>query len=183
MKLRKFFIKDDDSGTAINRLFTKAMGIYILTNLVSVIGPTIDGIIVGSYYQTDEVAAIGLTSFFLVGIRTLVAAVICRGSNILVSRMIGAGDKEGANKAFSLSIVLGLVTSGLMTFICIAFSNPIAVMLGARGSLAHLMKPTSDYLIGYCIGLPFYTIFTILLPYLKMDGDYSFVTYLIKIFK
>ena len=177
MRLLKRAAGDKDSGGAIHRMFSTAMGVFILTSLVSVIGPTIDGIVVGSCYKLDEVAAIGLTSFLLVGIRTLAASIIGTGSNVVVSGLIGAGDKEGANRAFSLSLVLGLIVSSLMAFACIFFSGQIAVMLGARGSLAHLMKPTSDYLIGYCIGLPFYTLHIILLPYLKMDGDYSFVTF------
>ena len=77
--LLKNVFKDRDSGTAINRLFSTAMGVYILTSLVSIIGPTIDGIFVGSYYKVDEVAAIGLTSFLLVGIRTLAASIIGTG--------------------------------------------------------------------------------------------------------
>ena len=169
--------RDKDTGSAIDRLFSTAMNVFILTSLVSIIGPTIDGIFVGSYYKVDEVAAIGLTSFLLVGIRTLAASIISTGSNVVVSRLIGAGDKESANRAFSLSIVMTLVLSGLMAFICIFFSDQIAIMLGARGSLAHLMKPTSDYLIGYCIGLPFYAIHVLLLPYIKMDGAYRYVTY------
>ena len=173
--LKRIFI-DKDSASAINRLFSTAMGVFILSSLISAIGPTIDGIVVGSYYQLDEVAAIGLTSFLLVGIRTLAASIIATGSNVVVSRMIGAGDKKSANKAFSLSIVLALTISCLMALVCIIFSNQIAIMLGARGALAHLMKPTSDYLIGYCIGLPFYAIYMVLMPYLKMDGNYNFVT-------
>lgn len=174
--LKRIFKKDNDSGTAINRLFSKAMGVFILTSLISILGPTIDGIVVGSSYQVDEVTAIGLTSFLLVGVRTLAASIIGTGSNVIVSRLIGAGDKNAANKAFSLSLVITLALSCLMALICIVFSNPISIMLGARDSLAHLVKPTADYLIGYCIGLPFYAIHIVLLPYLKMDGNYSFVT-------
>ena len=176
MNLLNRITKDKESGTAINRLFSTAMGVFILTSLVSAIGPTIDGIVVGSYYKLDEVAAIGLTSFLLVGIRTLAASIISTGSNVIVSRLIGSGDKESANRAFSLSLILALALSGLMAAVCIIFSNQIAIMLGARGALAHLMKPTSDYLIGYCLGLPFYAVYIIFLSYLKMDGDYSFVT-------
>ena len=50
--------------------------------------------------------------------------------------MIGAGDKETANRAFSLSLVLSLALSFLMAFVCIVFSDGIAMTLGARGALA-----------------------------------------------
>ena len=149
---------------------------FILTCLISVIGPTIDGIVVGSFYSVDEVAAISLTSYLLVGIRTLAASIIATGSTLIVSRLIGSGDKKAANRTFSLSIVLSVGASCLIALLCILFADKIAVFLGARGSLTHLMKPTADYMIGYCLGLPFYTATVILMPYLKMDGDYRLVT-------
>ncbi len=46
--LKRIFI-DKDSASAINRLFSTAMGVFILSSLISAIGPTIDGIVVGSY--------------------------------------------------------------------------------------------------------------------------------------
>ena len=165
-----------DSSTVINRMFSTAMGVFILTCLISVIGPTIDGIIVGSYYSVDEVAAIGLTSYLLVGFRTLAASIIATGSTLIVSRLVGSGNKEAANRTFSLSIVLSVGASCLIALVSILFADKIAMLLGARGSLIHLMKPAADYLRGYCLGLPFYTITVILMPYLKMDGDYRLVT-------
>ena len=165
-----------DSSSVINRMFSTAMGVFILTCLISVIGPTIDGIIVGSYYSVDEVAAISLTSYLLVGFRTLAASIVATGSTLIVSRLIGSGNKKAANRTFSLSIVLAMGASCFIALVSILFADKIAIFLGARGTLSHLMKPTADYLIGYCLGLPFYTATVILMPYLKMDGDYRLVT-------
>ena len=149
---------------------------FIAANLVTALGPTIDSIFVGSYYQVDDVAAIGLTHFLLVGYRTLAASIITRGAHVIVSRKIGAGNKEDANKYFSLSIMMCFFVSVAIALFSIIFSNNIAALLGARGSMAYLMKPTSDYLIGYCLGLPFFTLANILTPFLQMDGDYDLVT-------
>ena len=167
---------DKASSAVINRMFSTAMGVFVLTCLISVIGPTIDGIFVGSYYSVDEVAAISLTSYLLVGFRTLAASIIATGSTLMVSKLIGSGNREEANRTFSLSIVLSLGGSCLLALFSVLFADQIAMFLGARGALIHLMKPTADYLRGYCIGLPFYTATVILMPYLKMDGDYRLVT-------
>lgn len=163
-------------GSVIEKLFSTAMIGFIFSNLVTAIGPTVDGIIVGSYYSVESVAAIGLTSFLLVGYRTIAASVISRGAHVISSRHMGSGDKEGANQVFSLSVVLSLLISVLLAAISICFSQYIAVFLGARGASSYLLDPTSDYLIGYCVGLPFYTATVILTPYLQMDGDYNRVT-------
>ena len=173
---RKNIAEVKESDRLIEGMFSTAMSVFIISYLISVIGPTIDGIFVGSYFSVDDVAAIGLASFLLVGYRTLAASIISAGANILVSRLIGSGDKEEANSVFSLSLVLALGASCLIALLSIIFSDQIAVFLGAKGDLANLMKPTSDYLVGYSLGLPFYTITIILIPFLKMDGDYSLVT-------
>lgn len=173
---RKKTMEHKESDRLIEGMFSTAMGVYIITYLISVIGPTIDGIFVGSYFTVDDVAAIGLTSFLLVGYRTLAASIISAGANIMVSRLIGSGNKEEANHVFSMSLILAVGASCLIALVSIIFSNQIAILLGAKGDLANLMKPTSDYLIGYSLGLPFYTIAIILIPFLKMDGDYRLVT-------
>ena len=173
---RKDIAEVKESDRLIEGMFSTAMSVFIISYLISVIGPTIDGIFVGSYFSVDDVAAIGLASFLLVGYRTLAASIISAGANILVSRLIGSGDKEEANSVFSLSLVLALGASCLIALLSIIFSDQIAVFLGAKGDLANLMKPTSDYLVGYSLGLPFYTVTIILIPFLKMDGDYSLVT-------
>ena len=174
MRIKGF--KTNDESSVIDQQFTTAMFAYIAANLVTALGPTIDSIFVGSCYQVEEVAAIGLTAFLLVGYRTIAASIITRGAHVLASRYIGAGDKEGANQYFSLSIVMGLVASVGIALFTILFSSNIAQLLGARGALENLMKPTSDYLIGYCLGLPFFTLASILTPFLQMDGDYDLVT-------
>lgn len=168
--------KNKRGGSVIEKLFSTAMIGFIFSNLVTAIGPTVDGIIVGMYYDVESVAAIGLTSFLLVGYRTIAASIISKGSHVIGSRLMGSGDKEGANQVFSLSIVLSGFVSVFLAAVSIGFSRYIAVFLGARGVSSHLLGPTSDYLIGYCVGLPFYTATVILTPYLQMDGDYNRVT-------
>lgn len=169
--------KMDRSGSAvIERMFSTAMVAYIFSNLATAIGPVVDGVIVGAHYSVDEVAAIGLSSFLLVGYRTVSASVIAKGAHVIASGRIGAGDKEGANRIFSLSVVLSLSAALVLALLSIAFSDRLAVLVGAHKGLAHLMKPASAYLRGYCVGLPFFAATTVLTPFLQMDGDYNRVT-------
>ncbi len=163
-------------SSVIDKLFSTAMFAFIFSNLTAAIGPTVDGIIVGIYYDIASVAAIGLTSFLLVGYRTIAATIISRGSHVIVSRLMGSGDKSGANSLFSLSIILSVSLSVLIAALSIIFAKYIAAFLGARGASASLLVPAADYLIGYCIGLPFYTATVILSPYIQIDGDYKCVS-------
>ncbi|MDO5132285.1 MAG: MATE family efflux transporter [Eubacteriales bacterium] len=167
---------DSNSSAVIDRMFTTAMVAFIFSNLATAIGPTVDGIVVGSHYSVDEVAAIGLTAFILVGYRTISASIITRGAHVISSQRIGKGDKEGANRVFTLSVILSVTAAVVLALLSIVFSNQIAAFLGARGGMSYLLKPTSDYLRGYCIGLPFFAAMSILTPFLQMDGDYNRVT-------
>ena len=167
--------KSGNNSAVIERMFSTAMGAFIASNLTTAIGPTVDGIIVGSYYNVDEVAAIGLTSFLLVGYRTISTSIIARGGHVMASGRIGAGDKEGANRIFSQSVIMSLAAALILSLLSIVFSRQIAVLVGARGGIAHLMQPASDYLRGYCIGLPFFAATYILTPFVQMDGDYKIV--------
>lgn len=165
-----------ERGAVIDRLFTTAMTAFISSQLAIAIGPLVDGVVVGMKYSVEDVAAIGLTASLLVGYRTVSASIITRGSHVIASRRIGAGDKDGANQTFSLAVTLSLAIAVTLALLSILFSDYIAVFLGARRGLSHLLIPTSDYLKGYCVGLPFFAMTNVLTPYLQMDGDYDRVT-------
>ena len=169
--------KNKDGSRITERLFSTAMVAYIASNLSTAIGPVVDGIIVGTCYSVDDVAAIGLTSFLLVGYRTVAASIIAKGAHVIASSRIGAGDKEAANRVFSLSVILSLFSAAVLALLSIVFSEQLAVFVGARKGLARLMTPASDYLRGYCVGLPFFAATTVLTPFLQMDGDYNRVTF------
>ena len=164
------------SSAVLEKMFSTALASYIASSLAMAIGPLVDGVIVGSYYSVDSVAAIGLTSFLLVGYRTLTASILSKGSHVIASERIGEGDKEGANRVFSVTLLLTIAFSVVLSLLSIVFSEQIAVFTGARSALADLMIPASDYLKGYCVGLPFFAMLFVLTPFLQMDGDYNLVT-------
>ena len=169
-------LKNKGSSRIIERMFSTAMLAFVASNLATAIGPAVDGIIVGAHYSVDDVAAIGLTSFLLVGYRTVAASVIAKGAHVIASSRIGKGDKEGANRIFSLSVILSLSAAVVLAVLSIVYSEQLAVLAGARKGISRLMEPASDYLRGYCVGLPFFAATTVLTPYLQMDGDYNRVT-------
>ena len=163
-------------SAVIERMFSTAMLGFVASNLTAAIGPVVDGIIVGTNYGVDEVAAIGLTSFLLVGYRTVTASIISKGAHVIASGRLGAGDREGADRIFALSVLLSLLVAVTLALVSIIFPQQIAVLIGARKGLEHLVKPTADYLKGYGMGLPFFAATFVLTPFLQMDGEYRLVT-------
>ena len=138
-------------SAVIERMFSTAMLGFVASNLTAAIGPVVDGIIVGTNYGVDEVAAIGLTSFLLVGYRTVTASIISKGAHVIASGRLGAGDREGADRIFALSVLLSLLVAVTLALVSIIFPQQIAVLIGARKGLEHLVKPTADYLKGKAV--------------------------------
>ena len=76
-----------------------------------------------------------------------------------------------ANTAFTASILLGggvaLFTAVTVGVLC----SQVSFILGARDP--EIFAMTKLYIIGYVVGLPFFTLTRILTPYLQMEGQYN----------
>ena len=72
------------------------------------------------------------------------------GVSSAISRALGAGDVERAERLALHSVVIGLVMGLFFTILLVGFGNPIFYLLGGRGetlkpvSYTHLTLPTSD---------------------------------------
>ena len=101
----------------------------------------------------------------------IIGTIVSSGTRTVVSGMLGALKKKECSQAFSMSLIVGIGISTLMTLLTILFSKSLSMLLGARESM--VLIPTANYLIGYAVGLPFFTGHRILTPYLQMEGDYK----------
>lgn len=98
----------------------------------------VDTIFVSRFINTNALSAINIVCpiiNLIVGIGTMLAT----GGSAIVARKMGNGDIEGANKAFSLIVLSGVVIGVIITGIGIVFMDYIIIWLGA-----------SEVLIKYC---------------------------------
>ena len=65
-----------------------------------------------------------------------VGFMIGTGGSAIVSKTLGEGKKEKANEYFSMLVYLCVVSGVILSVIGIIFTGPIAVLLGAKGSIA-----------------------------------------------
>ncbi|MCR5330653.1 MAG: hypothetical protein K6E62_05645 [Lachnospiraceae bacterium] len=107
----------------------------------------------------------------LITLYELVGTGISSGARNRVSSLIGAGRLEEANQVYSSSVILGTGISMLLTVLTLVFCNGVCQILGARGPAVHEM--TMQYLYGYVIGIPFFSLTRILKLYLEMSGLYA----------
>ena len=94
----------------------------------------VDGIFVSNYAGKVPFTAINLVMpvFLIVG---GFGFMLGTGGSALVAKMLGEGDKEKANRTFSMLIYVSLVLAAVLSFLGFIFIRPLAIMLGAKGEI------------------------------------------------
>ncbi len=84
----------------------------------------VDTVIVGRYVSPNALAAVGSTGTIMFMIMGL-ANGMTTGYTVLISQMYGAGDREGTRKAFVNAIILGLISTVIITVIALRLMHPL----------------------------------------------------------
>lgn len=94
----------------------------------------VDGIFVSNFVGKTPFAALNLIMPFLM-IFGAVGFMIGTGGSALVSMTLGEGNRERANRLFSMLIYITVGFGLVMTAIGVAFMRPMAILLGAEGEM------------------------------------------------
>lgn len=90
----------------------------------------VDGIFISNVVGNNAFASINLIMPVIMIIGTI-GFMIGTGGSAIISKTLGEGKKEEANKQFSMLIYLEIILGTLFTVIALIFLKPIAEMLGA----------------------------------------------------
>lgn len=120
-KLLKFI-----APSAVMMMFTSIYGV-------------VDGLFVSNYVGKVPFAAINLVMPFIM-ILGGIGFMIGTGGSALVSKTLGEGDREKANRYFTMMIYLSLICGAAASVIGFVFIRPISYLLGA-----------TDAMIGDCV--------------------------------
>lgn len=118
----------------------------VLMMLITSVYGIVDGLFVSNFAGTTAFAAINLMwpAIMLLGAFGLMFGT---GGSALVAMIIGQGDRERANRAFTMIVrsmlILGLTTTILFLFL----ARPVAILLGAEGELVDLCVTYSRILV------------------------------------
>jgi len=94
----------------------------------------VDGIFVSNCVGSDAFAAVNLI-YPAIMIMGAVGFMIGTGGSALVSKTIGEGKKDEANRYFSMLIYLLIIFGTALTILGIFVIKPISVLLGAEGNI------------------------------------------------
>lgn len=109
----------------------------ILMMLITSVYGIVDGLFVSNFAGTTAFAAINLVwpAIMLLGALGLLFGT---GGSALVAMIIGQGDRERANRAFTMIVRFMLMLGLLMAVLFFILAKPIVILLGAEGELIHL---------------------------------------------
>lgn len=94
----------------------------------------VDGFFVSNYVGKTAFAAINLIMPFLI-VMACFGFMIGTGGGALVAKTLGEGDKQEANRYFTMLLLLTLILGILMSVVGFAFMRPISYMLGATDDM------------------------------------------------
>ena len=118
----------------LNKLLKFVLPSIIMMIFTSIYG-VVDGVFVSNCVGSDAFAAVNLIMPIIM-ILGSVGFMIGTGGSAIVSKTLGEGKKEKANEYFSMLVYLCVVSGVILSVIGIIFTGPIAVLLGAKGSIA-----------------------------------------------
>ncbi len=99
----------------------------------------VDGFFVSNYVGKAPFAAVNLIMPVLMGMGTI-GFMVGTGGSALVSVKLGEGERELANRYFSMLIYAAGAVSAVLSALCFFFTPAISRALGAEGEL-----------LGYCV--------------------------------
>ncbi len=159
-----------NNGKIINKLFRNSVISIILAAIATMLGIVIDGIVIGRFLGSDSMAAYGLVTP-VINLSTAFSGILATGAQIICAQHLGAGSKSRARRAFSMCMVITVIVSVLMMAVVLLFRGGIAQLLGAHGKSAHLLQPTSEYLLGIVFSFPCVLFLFEFNSLMRLDGD------------
>lgn len=115
------------------RLFRFVLPSIVMMVFTSIYG-VVDGLFVSNFAGKTAFASINLIMPFLI-ILGATGFMLGTGGTALVSRVLGEGDKERANKYFSMITLFGILLGVILTVVGQLTMRPMAILLGATEAM------------------------------------------------
>ena len=133
----------------------------------------VDGAIVGFFYGSQGLAAVGAGGPVL-SVFTIAAGILGTGNSVICSNLVGKASKDETSKAFSLAILWSLIISVALTVLCVGCAGGIAELFtGAKKP--ELLPDVTAYIRGFSFGAGFIIFRQVLMPMVNMEGGNRYI--------
>ncbi len=164
--MRRQYHLDMTQGNLWKNIFLFSIPL-MLTNCLQMIFNAADTIVVGKFSGEIALAAVGATSsviFLLISLFNGLAV----GTNIVVSKYIGARNNQKASLSVHTSIFLSISFGLLLTVIGIAFAKPLLIFMNTPENLLYF---SIQYMRIYFGGILFTIVYDFATAILRSAGD------------
>ncbi len=164
--MRRQYHLDMTQGNLWKNIFLFSIPL-MLTNCLQMIFNAADTIVVGKFSGEIALAAVGATSsviFLLISLFNGLAV----GTNIVVSKYIGARNNQKTSLSVHTSIFLSISFGLLLTMIGIAFAKPLLIFMNTPENLLYF---SIQYMRIYFGGILFTIVYDFATAILRSAGD------------
>ena len=154
----------------ISSMFLSVALAMIFTQVVGVAAIIIDGIITSRALGPDAYSSISLFGPFMSTV-ILLGSFLSTGCQVVTSKYVGAGEKEKANSAFTVTLILSVLVGTLLVLSCIIFPKTLFRICGISMEKYPALYPhMMEYSRGYMVGIPGHLVILLIGPIIVMDG-------------
>ena len=130
--------RDWTEGSVLRNLLSLSWPMIVSRSLI-VLRPVVDTIVVGRL-GAAPLAAIGVGTMVVMVVQSLMFGLVI-GLRAMVARLVGAGDKEGANHAAQQGYVISIILAIILAAIGALFAEEMILLLGVESDVATLAVP------------------------------------------
>lgn len=156
--------------TPVRRLVTRLAVPTVISMLVTTFYNMADTYFVGRLNNTSATGAVGVV-FPLMALIQAVGFFFGQGSGNFISRALGAGENERAEKMAATGFFSSLAAGLLITLVGLIILKPLAYILGATDTIYPYAR---DYLAVILLGTPFICGSFVLNNQLRFQGNAAF---------
>ena len=123
----------------VKKMYYSMLQPTLITNLVISVAAFSDAMILGNFLGEAALSALAFVMpvFMLMNIFTIM---IAGGGAVAVSIENGKGNKEMADKHFSMMLIMAVTVGVVFSTLCLVFLDSLIYLLGARGGMISLVK-------------------------------------------
>lgn len=159
----------EDKERIVRQLVRNAASGIILMEIAGAVTYVVDGTITSRFLGDTALAANGMAGICFT-MFAVISGILAAGVSQLCSEEIGKGNKEEANRIFSMTFFLTVVISVLIALTGIVFSGQISELIGASKSTGDLYHHANAYIKGFFIGAPGHILVAVLIPEVQLCG-------------
>lgn len=154
------------NGPLLKNIFIFAIPL-IFTNILQMLFNSADTIIVGKFAGDQALAAVGATGSIVFLITSLFNG-LATGTNVIVARYIGTGNKDKIKDSIHTSIALASAGGVVLTFVGLFFSKFFLQMMDTPNDFIDL---SATYMRIYFLGVIFLLLYNFGSAILRSRGD------------